>query len=59
MKARTAACAAPDAVFSIASFNDLCTIDCTWVSCGDFVTRPAATQANLVATPDLASCSWA
>lgn len=35
-KARTAACAAADAAFSIASFNDPCTIHCTWVDqlCG-------------------------
>ena len=43
LKARTAACAAADAAFSIASFSDPCTKDCTWVSwvadkspsCGD------------------------
>jgi len=32
LKSRTAACAAADAAFSIASFNDPCTMDCTWVS---------------------------
>ena len=34
LKARTAACAAADAAFSIASFKDPCTMDCTWLSCG-------------------------
>ena len=32
LKARTAACAAADEAFSIASFKDPCTRDCTWVS---------------------------
>lgn len=43
LKARTAACAAADAAFAIASFSDPWTMDCAWVawvadkspSCGD------------------------
>ena len=34
LKARTAACAVADAAFSIASFKNPRTMDCTWVSCG-------------------------
>ena len=34
LKAQTVACAAADVAFSIASFKDPCTMDCTWVSCG-------------------------
>ena len=34
LKARTAACAAADTAFSIASFKDPSTMDCTWLSCG-------------------------
>ena len=34
LNARTAACAAADAAFSIASFKDPCMMDCTWLSWG-------------------------
>ncbi len=34
LKARTAACSEADGDFSIASFKDPCTMDCTWVGCG-------------------------
>ena len=48
LKAQTVACAVADVAFSVASFNDPFTTDCTWVRCAPSVAP--GLDAGVVAT---------